>query len=182
MKETLKLGIILLIITAVSAGVLAVSNNMTKDRIIQLEIENSFAALEDIFGDEYNFKFMDKDKEKKITDDNEDIVEIFEVYDGEEISGYAIKTVSGGYSGKLMVLTGISIDEGQIMGMKLLEHAETPTLGGKATEPEFEEKFVGKSIEEEVEVEVISGATVTSNAVIEGVNIARELYNNVFLK
>lgn len=182
MKETLKLGIVLLLITAVSAGVLAVSNNVTKDKIIQLEIENSFAALEDIFGDEYNFKFMDKDKQDKITDDNGEIVEVFEVYDGEELSGYAIKTVSGGYSGNLIVLTGISIDDGQIMGMKLLEHGETPTLGGKATEPEFEERFPGKSIEEEVEVEVISGATVTSKGVIKGVNIARELYNNVLSK
>ena len=53
MKETLKLGLILLIITVVSAGVLAVSNNATKDKIAELKIAGSVAALEEIFGDGY---------------------------------------------------------------------------------------------------------------------------------
>lgn len=179
MKETLKLGIILLIITVASAGILAVSNNLTKDRIAQLEIENSLAALKDIFGDGYEFKAMDENRQEEIIAEEPAIVEIFEAYSGETLSGYAIKTVSGGYAGNLIVLTGISIDQGKILGAKLLEHAETPTLGGKATEPEFEEKFPGKSVEAQVIVEVISGATVTSNGVVKGVNIARELYNNV---
>ena len=38
MKETIKLGVILLIITVVSAGVLAISNNLTKDKIAELEM------------------------------------------------------------------------------------------------------------------------------------------------
>lgn len=182
MKETLKLGLILLIITVVSAGVLAVSNNLTKDKIAQIEIEDSLAALEEIFGDGYDFKAMDKGGQGEIIANNPEIVEIFEAYNGETLAGYAIKTVSGGYAGDLIVLTGISIEQGQILGMRLLEHGETPTLGGKAEEPEFEEKFPGKSIEEEVKVESISGATVTSKGVLKGVNTARELYNNVLSK
>lgn len=179
MKETLKLGIVLLIITVVSAGILAVSNNFTKDKIAQLAIEDSLAALQDIFGDGYEFRIMDADRQEEIITEEPAIVEILEAYSDEVLSGYAIKTVTGGYAGDLIVLTGISIDQGEVLGMKLLEHGETPTLGGKATQPEFEEKFPGKSIEEEVTVEGISGATVTSKGVMKGVNIARELYNNV---
>lgn len=179
MKETLKLGIILLIITVVSAGVLATSNNLTKDKIAQLEIENSLRALEDIFGAGYDFKSMDEDRQDSIIADNPEIIEIFESYSNDVLSGYAIKTVSGGYAGDLVVLTGISIERGEILGIKLLEHGETPTLGGKATEPEFEERFPGESIEDDIKVEVISGATVTSNGVIKGVNIAKDLYKSV---
>lgn len=179
MKETLKLGIILLIITVFSAGVLAISNNLTKDKIAQIELENSLAALNDIFGEGYEFKDMDKNELDEIIADNPEIIEISEAYKDEILSGYAIKTVTGGYSGKLIVITGISAADNQILGIRLLEHGETPTLGGKAEEPEFYEKFPGKSINEEVEVEVISGATVTSEGVIKGVNHARDLYRNV---
>ncbi len=179
MKETLKLGLVLLIITVVSAGILAVSNNATKDVIAQLEIENSLAALRDIFGEGYEFEAIDESLEDEIISDNPSIVEIYEVLEGETLAGYAIKTVTGGYDGNLIVLTGISAKDSQILGMRLLEHGETPTLGGQAEKPEFYERFPGESIDEEVDVEVISGATVTSKGVIKGVNIARELYNNV---
>lgn len=179
MKETLKLGMILLIITVVSAGILAVSNNLTKDQIAQLAIENSLAALEAIFEDGYEFKAMDTSMQDEIIEENPEIVEIFEAYTGEELAGYAIKTVTGGYDGNLIVFTGISVEDDEILGMRLLEHTETPTLGGKAEEPDFYEKFSGKSTDEEVEVEVISGATVTSEGVVKGVNVARDLYNNV---
>lgn len=182
MKETLKLGIILLIITVVSAGVLAMSNNLTKDKIAQIEIENSLSALKDIFGDGYDFKDMDANEQEKITSGNAEIVEITEVYKDEILSGYAIKTVSGGYSGNLIVLTGISVENDEIVGMRLLEHTETPTLGGKAEKPDYYNRFPGEDISEEVKVEVVSGATVTSNGVIKGVNTARDLYNNVLTK
>ena len=179
MKETLKLGIILLIITVTSAGVLAVSNNLTKDKIAQLDIESSLAALVEIFGDGYEFKIMDGEKQEVIIDENPSIIEILEAYDGETLAGYAIKTVTSGYDGDLIILTGISIEEDKVLGMKLLEHNETPNLGAKAAEPEFEERFPGKSLGEEVKVEGISGATTTTKGVLKGVNIARELYNEV---
>ena len=179
MKETLKLGIILLIITVFSAGVLAISNNLTKDKIAQIELENSLAALNEIFGEGYEFRDIDAKEHDKIIANNPEVVEISEAYKDEILSGYAIKTISGGYSGKLIVLTGISVEEDEILGIRLLEHSETPTLGGKAEEPEFYERFPGESINEEVKVEVISGATVTSEGVIRGVNIAKDLYNNL---
>lgn len=182
MKETLKLGIILLIITVASAGVLAVSNNLTKDIIAQLEIESSLAALKEIFGQDYEFKIMDEDMQDDIIQNNAAIVEIVEAYNGDTLAGYAIKTLTSGYDGDLVILTGISIEEDKVLGMKLLEHNETPNLGAKAAEPEFEEKFPGKNLDEEIEVEIISGATTTSKGVLKGVNIARELYNDILSK
>ena len=73
-------------------------------------------------------------------------------------------------------MTGFSND-GNVVGMRLLEHSETAGIGSKAEEPEFTEKFVGKSVETEITVDGISGATYTTRGVLDGVNAAREVFN-----
>ncbi|CAK7068754.1 FMN-binding protein [Tissierella sp.] len=176
MKETIKLGLILFIITAISAGVLAVSNNLTKGKIAELEMAGSMEALKEIFGEDSKFKPLDEGKFSEIKGNNESVVEIFEAYSGENLNGYAIKMVSKGFGGDLVTLTGFSID-GNVKGMRLVEHSETKGLGSKAAEPEFYSKFADKSAAEEITVETISGATVTSKGVMAGVNAAREVFN-----
>ncbi len=179
MKETLKLGIILLIITVVSAGVLAVSNNLTKDKIAQLSIEESLSALKEIFGEDYEFKAMDEKELEEIVEDKP-ITEIIEVYDGEDLEGHAIKTVTSGYGGDLVVITGISQSQEEVLGMRLVEHEETKGIGANATNPEYYELFNNKSLDEEA-TDTMTGATVTSFGVLEGVNMARNFYNEKFL-
>lgn len=179
MKETIKLGLILLIITVVSAGVLAISNISTKDKITEIEIEASLASIRDIFDENKEFKALDEIKLNDIKATNESILEIFEVYNGEELYGYAIKTKSKGFGDTdLVIMTGFLID-GNIVGMRLLEHSETAGIGSKAEEPEFTEKFVGKTADEEITVEGISGATYTTKGVLSGVNAAREVLNTL---
>ncbi|MBU5256731.1 MULTISPECIES: RnfABCDGE type electron transport complex subunit G [Tissierella] len=176
MKETIKLGMILFLITVISAGVLAVSNNLTKGKIAEIEMAGSIGALKEIFGEEYSFKPLDEEKINEITESNSSVIEIFEAYDGENLYGYAIKTKSSGFGGDLVTLTGFASD-GNVMGMRLLEHSETPGIGAKAAEADFSDKFVGKGASEEIKVEAISGATITSKGVMAGVNIAREVFN-----
>ena len=179
MKETLKLGIILLVITLVSAGVLGVSNNLTKDKIAQLSIEESLSALKEIFGEDYEFKAIDEKELEEIVEDKP-ITEIIEVYDGDTLEGHAIKTVTSGFDGDLVVITGISQSNEEILGMRLVEHTETKGIGANATEPEYYELFNNKSLDEEA-TDTMTGATVTSWGVLEGVNMARNFYNEKFL-
>lgn len=177
MKETIKLGLILLIITAVSAGVLGVSNNLTKDKIAELEMAGSIGSLVDIFGESKEFKALDQGKLDEIIASNGSILEIFEVHDGDSIFGYAIKTKSRGFGDTdLVIMTGFSND-GTVVGMRVLEHSETPGLGAKAEEPEFYEQFSGKSTDGDISVDGLSGATVTTDGVLAGVNTAREVFN-----
>lgn len=176
MKETIKLGMILLIITVISAGVLAVSNNLTKDKIAEIEMAGSIDALKQVFGEESKFKPLDEGKLNEIIASNSAIIEIFEVYKNDKLNGYAIKTNSSGFAGDLVVLTGFTSD-GNVVGMRLLEHSETKGIGSKAEEPEFAEKFIGKTVADEITVETISGATYTTKGVLVGVNIAREVFN-----
>ncbi|MBU5427225.1 FMN-binding protein [Tissierella pigra] len=177
MKETIKLGLILFIITAVSAGVLAISNNLTKDKIAEIAMAGSIEALKEVFGEENDFKALDEGRLDEIKKANESTEEIFEVYSGESLSGYAIKISSKGF-GKtnLITLTGFSLD-GNIIGMRLVEHSETEGIGSKATLPDFTDRFQGKNASEEITVDTISGATITSKGVMSGVNEARKVFN-----
>ena len=82
-------------------------------------------------------------------------------------------------------MTGISLD-GTITGIRVGANSETPGLGTKIEEPDFQDSFVGKATEEELvavpspsadnEVQLISGATVSTDGVLYGVNGAREAF------
>jgi electron transport complex protein RnfG len=95
--------------------------------------------------------------------------------------GYVIKTLPGGYGGPLEVIVGITLD-GTINGVRVGNHQETPGLGAKAKTVEFYGQYDGLSVGSPVEVikvdvtsgnneiKAISGATITSVAVTNGVN------------
>ena len=85
------------------------------------------------------------------------------------------------YGGTVKVSVGIT-NEGQITGVELLEISDTPGLGMKASEPAFKDQYKDKSVEEftvtktgstsDSEINAISGATITSNAVTHAVDAA----------
>jgi len=82
-----------------------------------------------------------------------------------------------GYASIVKVAVGID-NEGKIVGVRILEQEETPGLGANALKPEFYNQFEGL-IKDEValkadggKIDAITGATVTTNAIIEGINKA----------
>lgn len=193
MNETLKLGLILFLITAISATILGISNNVTAGKIAEADrIANDNARKEALSVAE-EFKLLDESEISSITNGNPEVLEIYEGLDNSgELVGYVIKTLVGGFGGDIEVMTGISL-EGKITGMKVLNHEETPGLGANATNPEFQERFENIPVDEPLvvvsgdpaatnEVEAITSATITTNAVAEGVNIAREVFVDNFAK
>lgn len=179
MKETIKLGLILFTITVVSAGILAGSNELTKDKIAQIEMESSLGAITEIFNPGDIFINVDESKLEEITTEMPSILEVLEVYTKDNISGYVIKTVGSGYGGDVVVATGFSM-EGEIVGIRLLDHNETPGFGARAEEPEYTDRFIGKSADEEIIIEGLSGATKTDTTIRTEVNEAREVFNAYF--
>lgn len=185
MKDTIKLGIVLLIFTAVSAGVLAVTNNITEPIIAEYERALSFEAFSDMFQDADDFQELDEEKLNEIKADYTNIVEIHEAIKGNDTIGYAIKVISGGYGGNMTIIAGIN-NGGDYAGVKVVDQSETPNLGDKILEESFTSTFIGKTIAEalkavaspsaENEVLLLSGATVSTGAVVTGVNRAREAY------
>ncbi len=193
MREVIKLGIILLIITSIAAVVLAFSNYFTKDIIANVEEKANNEARMEVLPQAKNFKPLDEESLKEIQSENSKVLEVYIGYDeSENIAGHTIKAASPGYGGDVLVITGISA-EGKVTGMKVVSHQETPGLGANSTKPDFQNQFQGKSVSTEItvvksspssenEVQALTGATITSRAVTNGVNIAREIFNGKLSK
>ncbi|MBU5440038.1 RnfABCDGE type electron transport complex subunit G [Tissierella sp. MSJ-40] len=185
MNETLKLGLILLLITVISAGVLAVSNNITAERIAEADKIANEQAQKEIVAEADEFRTLDENKLKEIQNANSNILEISEAYSNGTLVGYTIKSVSSGYGGDVVMITGFSL-AGKITGMKVLNHSETPGLGANSTKSYFSDSFKNKSVTNELyasknpsgesEVQALTSATITTNAVLAGVNAAREVF------
>jgi len=183
MRDTIKLGFMLFLITAIAALVLSVSNQITAPKILESIIKTNQEARLAVLDTADTFEKIEVQGE-------ENIVEIYEGNKDDLVVGYTIKTISNGFGGKLEVLTGISKD-GEVTGMKLLSHTETPGLGANAAKDEFQSKFLKKNSTDLVsinkvepqndnEVQAITGATITSKAVAKAVNTALEYFEANF--
>lgn len=91
--------------------------------------------------------------------------------------GYIVEVAPvGSYQPGLTIQVGVGAD-GKVTGIGIIESGETPSLGGRASEPEWQAQFVGKSgtvalTVDGGEIEAITGATLTSTAVCSGVTSA----------
>lgn len=101
--------------------------------------------------------------------------------DGEQV-GIAVRSETRrAYSGSMVMLVGFD-SQGVVTGVQVLSHAETPGLGARVTEDEFLGQFIGQNLHEfdptlraaGGEVDVITAATVTSNAAIHAIQTAFE--------
>lgn len=96
--------------------------------------------------------------------------------------GHVINSLSNdSYGGAVKISVGFDA-EGTITGVGIREINDTPGLGLKAKDAKFKDQYIGKNADTLVvtklgasadhEIDAISGATVTSNAVTNAVNAA----------
>ena len=191
MREVVKLAGILFIITSVAAILLGFTNMATRDVIAQqLELENTEARKSALPIAEEFEEVKGKELENALLTDFSSIDEVYQGKKDGEIIGYTFKITSGGYGGEMVINVGISV-EGKVTGIKIVSHSETPGLGAKAAEEDFQNQYIDKSADSPLsvikgnasgnsEIEAIAGATVTSNAVTDSVNLSIELYHQLF--
>jgi electron transport complex protein RnfG len=114
----------------------------------------------------------------------------FRIYEGKTSSGgtlgYAIYTSGAGFQDKIVVIFGVDKDFSNILSLKVLEQKETPGLGAKIMdENAFLQFWKNKSLAKELtyakpakpkanlgesEINAISGATISSKAVVGIIN------------
>ncbi len=159
MKETLRYGFTLAIICVVASGLLAGMNSLTKARIIAQAKAEEETALREVMPEGEHFEAVNRD---------EDII-YYKVSnkDGKFI-GVAFKASGKGYSSTIDTLVGMT-GEGKIIAIKILNQNETPGLGARVIEPSFTEGFINKNIQGLSQVQAITGATISSRAVIDSV-------------
>ncbi len=164
----LRLSLTLLVITAVMAGVLAAVNGVTKPMIDGLKAEKLQAAIQAVLpGGGTEIGFTDKTGL------------VSKVYASD--LGYAVEVSPNGFKGAITMMVGIS-KEGKVLAIQIVSHTETPSLGDVAAADSaagiaFRDQFVGASGTAAVtkdggSIDALTGATVTSRAICEGVNAA----------
>lgn len=100
----------------------------------------------------------------------------FEAKKDGKLIAYVAPGESKGYGGAIQMLVAVTPD-GKVIDYKILKHNETPGLGDKAGEPKFSKQFTGKGAEDlevvkiptEKNIQALTGATITSRAVVKGV-------------
>jgi electron transport complex protein RnfG len=105
------------------------------------------------------------------------------------VLGYVLSvTTSEGYGGDITLSLGIRMD-GTVNGYEILSIHETAGLGMKAKEDAFKSQYSNKKVESfqytktgasaENEIDAISGATITTNAITNGVNAGIVFFNSI---
>ena len=89
--------------------------------------------------------------------------------------GYCVSVAPGGYKGAININVGVKAD-GTLSGIRIGSNSETAGLGARIAEPDFYEQYAGQAppINLGEQVQAITGATISSRAVTNGVNLAFE--------
>lgn len=167
MKKIIKLAFILFLVCAITAGVLGVVNEMTKDRIAEqnrIKTEKAYAAVlpaeayEDVEFDPASYTNIDR---------------ISKAVGGE---GYVVMTTYSGAQGSITMVVGVD-NEYKCTGISIIKHAETSGLGANAASTSeigvaFRAQFVGEDKNVAItkaggNIDALTGATITSRAVAE---------------
>lgn len=151
--------VFLTIIVAISVVLLIAVNSATSSVVESRKIEEVKSGLENIFPAMSNYELED---------------EIYVIYQGDEKTGYAFSASGSGYGGDLEILVGLD-NSFAITGISILSQNETPGVGTKITENSFTDQFRGLSLNdialkaEGGKVDAITGATISSRAVIDAI-------------
>lgn len=193
LKDTL----ILTVITLVAGGLLGLVYEITKEPIAQQEELAKQEAYQAVFEDADSFEVCAEAEDAEIAAylaENgftaQTVNEIMEAKDASgETLGYAINmTTSEGYGGDISFSMGVQMD-GTMNGISILSINETAGLGMNAQKDEFKNQYSNKNVEAfevtktgasgDDQINAISGATITSNAVTGGVNAGLCAFNYV---
>lgn len=171
MRDILKLGGILLLVTAIAGGALSMVNSITRPKIElqrRLALERALTKA---------LPTANKNAIVPIKEENQTYYKGFATPDTTGLVGYAFVAKGKGYSSTIETMVGVDT-LGSITGLAILHQVETPGLGTKIEEikygedkPWFQVQFVGRKWKylavdkDKGEITSITGATISSRAV-----------------
>ena len=177
-NEMVKYGLILFLITSVVGLSLSYVNVLTKGIISEREKVMAQQARVAALGN-----LAEGAEEIEINETTNPVVKgVWEYSKNGKVLGYAVNTITTGYNPNVNIMVGIDAAQ-KVKGVSIVSLSETPGLGSKASDKSFLEQFTKKELGIKVkkngpldptEIQAISGATKTSQAVADGVNIALE--------
>ena len=164
-----RLVIVLFVVTAVVALLLGMVDFITRDKIaanIKAKTDAAMSAV--ISADEY----IQLDS---FTDNSGLVKSVYEAKNSDgTFVGYVAEVSPSGFGGAINMVVGVDA-YGNVSGISIVKMSETSGLGANASNTSFREQYIGKTGTLAVdkdggEIVALTGATVTSRAVTDGVN------------
>jgi electron transport complex protein RnfG len=168
------LGMICTVSGLALAGVHAVTKEPIEYQQIKFVKEPSVkAVLEGYDNDPVKDRFsVPAGKDKK----GRDIFKtVFPAKKSGEVVALALDASGKGFGGKIEVMVGFNPD-GELTGISIMNHAETPGIGSRVTEEEFTEQFQGIAPDDVESVDGVSGATYSTKGVVAAVKQAAKFF------
>jgi electron transport complex protein RnfG len=172
MKKILHILSVLTLVSLFSGACLVGVYNATAGKIADNQAKATSAAVFKIFATAKTTKKIEKKD-----------MEIFLVSDVKGTNlGYAFTCAGNGYQGEIKIMVGIQTDYSKLIGIEILESQETPGLGQEIVEDNFKNQFKqlntapkiiyvkGEKPDQPNEIETITGATISSKAVVAIIN------------
>lgn len=176
-KYILRLALTLLLITGAMAAALAGVNHLTGPKIQKNQQIESWNAIQKVLPGAVI------SSEVEFTDDTDLVKKVYA-----STMGYAVEVAPMGFGGAITMLVGVSL-EGKVLGVAVVSQTETVGLGALVAADtqagqNFRDQFIGLTGELAVskdggEIDSVTGATITSRAVVEGVNAALACVANI---
>lgn len=161
-----QLVVTLFLISAICAVLLGLVNNITAGPIAAANEAATNAAMQAVLP-------ADSYEQVEYIGGNALVTAVYKAGD----AGYVVQVAPSGFGGNLDVMVGVGAD-GTCTGVSIISHAETSGLGANATKEDFRAQFVGKAnvavTKDGGDIAALTGATITSRAVCDGVNAAIE--------
>ncbi len=183
---------LLLIIGSVTAAMLGVINVYTAPIVAHNRETKLKKKVLDVFDIPYTNENLDEVFKKAVkTKIEEDAVQ-YELYSkdkgGEKLTAIAFEVGGPGFWAHISAIVAFEPDHETIKALKILSQTETPGLGDRIIEPEFQDQFKGKKIKPYLtivayrkaagtnEVDAITGATMTSKALENIINKETKIF------
>lgn len=182
MNNSLKMILVLVAVSLVSGAALVFVYNYAQPQIVANQEKQLKEAIFKVLPNAKTYETIKKDGE--------------EIYIGknakDKVVGYAFLAKGSGYQGEILIIAGLEPGLDKIIGIEVLESVETPGLGGMIQSDDFKGAFkslsttpkinlVKRTPEQPNEVQAITGATVSSKAVLnilnEKIAVVKKLLN-----
>jgi electron transport complex protein RnfG len=183
MRDIIRMIVVLAVLGALSGGGLALVKKGTAENIEYQQL-----------------KFVKGPAIQEIMEgcSNDPIVDRFTIKDGEVERSFYVGVFDGkanvayeaegkGFGGPIGLMVGVNLETDELLGMGVTTHQETPGLGARAKDdPSFRAQFKGMSLTQPFKVKTeggdvdsVSGATITTKGVCQGLTQSAEFYQRL---
>lgn len=185
MKDAAKMALRLIVITVIAGLLLGLTYSSTKDPIAQQEALKASESRRVVLNNATDFEQIDLES-LNLPEEYSVIQEAFRGVNNGETVGITVYMIVTGYSSGLNITVGIQSD-GTVAGVDIGSHSETAGLGANADDPEYLSQYQGLTPPANIvktgpqntgDVQAVTGATITSKAVADAVNLAAQFYTD----